>query len=143
MNDVEKLAAKIAGWLQEKQATGVSRRDIQRGPCSGLSREAMNDALDLLADNHWLRVRAAKAGVVGRPPEEFDVNPEVRKQSDDINRTPEGDGVVRVSSVLSEGSGILTTNRTAEGGDLSILSAGSGSEWSQFDDALPMEGGAV
>lgn len=143
MNDVEKLAAKIAGWLQQKQATGVSRRDIQRGPCSGLSREEMNDALDLLAHNHWLRVRGSKAGAIGRPSEEFDVNPEVLKQSDDISRTPEGDGVVRVSSVLSEGSGILTTNRTAEGGDLSILSAGSGSEWSQFDDALPMEGGAV
>lgn len=143
LNDVEKLAAKIAGWLQQKQATGVSRRDIQRGPCSGLSREEMADALDLLADNHWLRVRAPKTGAPGRPSGEYDVNPEVLKLPDDINRTPEGDGVVRVSSVLSEGSGILTTNRTAEGGDLSILSAGSGSEWSQFDDALPMEGGAV
>lgn len=143
LNDVEKLAAKIAGWLQHKQATVVSRRDIQRGPCSGLSREEMADALDLLADNHWLRVRGSKAGAIGRPTEEYDVNPEVLKLSGDINRTPEGDGVVRVSSVLSEGSGILTTNRTTEGGDLSILSAGSGSEWSQFDDALPMEGGAV
>jgi len=108
-NDVEKLAAKIAGWLQQKQATGVSRRDIQRGPCSGLRSEEMNDALDLLADNHWLRVRAPKTGAVGRPSEEFDVNPEVLKQSDDISRTPEGDGVVRVSSVLSEGASILTT----------------------------------
>ena len=88
-------------------------------------------------------MRGSKAGAIGRPTGEYDVNPEVLKLSGDINRTPEGDGVVRVSSVLSEGSGILTTNRTAEGGDLSILSAGSGSEWSQFDDALPMEGGAA
>lgn len=142
LNDVEKLAAKIAGWLQQKQTAVVSRRDIQRYPCSGLSREQMDGALELLTDNHWLRERRSNVRTVGRPSEEFDVNPEALKSPDKTDRTPAGDDdEIRVSSVLSEGSGYLTTNSVSECGVSSILSADSGADWFHFGGESLMEGG--
>lgn len=142
LNDVEKLAAKIAGWIRANQKPVVSSRDILRGPCSGKLQSQVQPAIDLLMQFGWIRDREQPAGTPGRPPVEYEVNPEALKLPDNTDKTSSGDVVVRVSSVLSSGSAGLTTDSAGEREVVSVLSSGSGGAWSEFDGMLPvMEGG--
>jgi len=121
LNDVEKMAAKIAGWIRTNQESVVSSRDILRGPCSGKLQAQVQPAIDLLMQCGWIRDREQPAGTPGRPPVEYEVNPEALKPSAETDKTSSEDVVVRVSSVLP---------------------VGSGGAWSEFDGMLPvMEGG--
>jgi len=140
MNDVEKLAAKIAGWIRANQEPVVSSRQIQRGACSDKKQAEIEDSIEMLIDANWIRLRKQPAGRNGRPPVEFEVSPEALKLADNTDRTSSEDVVVRVSSVSSAGAAGLTTDSASERRVVSVLSGHSGGAWSQFDSMLPVEG---
>jgi hypothetical protein len=142
LNDCEKMAAKIAGWIQQNQEPVVSSRQIQRGACSDKKQAEIEDSIEMLIDANWIRLREQPAGRNGRPPVEFDVNPEALKLPGNSDRTSAGDVVVRVSSVASAGAAGLTVDASGEREVVSVLSVDSGGAWSEFDGMLPvMEGG--
>jgi hypothetical protein len=125
LDDDEKLALKIARWLQARGEQVVTLHEVLRGPCTGMSRQEMDGALELLTQCGWIRnagKRQPHGG--GRPSEQIEVNPAIARTADKTDKTPSEGVEVRVSSVLSGHSAEVTTNNTAVPGVSSVSSVG-------------------
>jgi hypothetical protein len=148
LNDDEKLALKIARWLQARGEQIVTLHEILRGPCTGVGRQEMDGALKLLTQCGWIRnagKRQPHGG--GRPSEQIEVNPAIARAADKTDKTPSEGVEVRVSSVSSVGFAESQpwpdpeqVSRTGDG--RTVATEGSGGEgaedeYSWVDNSFP------